>query len=132
MSSTSARPQKPCVSPLLQWRSAGAVSPRGACCSPAPGQGDGGGTAALRSLGHPGAARGPALGGRQQLAFLSGSHRVIWGIHGRAANVSVSALKHKSAFPVLVLNSLRRSVTIAVVRCFQRNYKVISEAACGV
>lgn len=41
-------------------------------------------------------------------------------------------LKHKIAFCVLFLNSPQRSVKLLAVRCFQYNYRVISEAFCGV
>lgn len=78
-----------------------------------------------------GSPRSCLLGGKQ-LALLSDLHKVIWGICGRAANMSVSVSNTRWLFSVLLLNSPQRSVKLLFVRCFQCNYKVISEASCGV
>lgn len=59
-------------------------------------------------------------------------HKVIWGICGRAANVSVLASNTRSLLLVCFLNSLPRSVRLLVETCIRCNYGDVSEASCAV
>lgn len=68
--------------------------------------------------------------GGRQLALLSDLHKVIWGICGRAANVSENHMR--LLFLVCFLNSLQRGVRLLVEMCFRCDYRDILEASCAV